>query len=77
MSQPKASVVRPVKELKAFKKVYLKAGESQTVELELKVKDFAFYNDKTQTWDVESGEFILYNASSSAHIKSKVSLNVR
>ena len=77
MSQPKASVVRPVKELKTFKKVYLKAGETQTVELELKVKDFAFYNDKTQTWDVESGEFILYNASSSAHIKSKVSLNVR
>ncbi|MDD3488544.1 MAG: glycoside hydrolase family 3 C-terminal domain-containing protein [Paludibacter sp.] len=77
MSQPKASVVRPVKELKAFKKVYLKAGESQTVELELKVKDFAFYNDKTQTWDVESGEFILYNASSSAHIKSKVSFAVK
>lgn len=77
MSQPKASVVRPVKELKAFKKLYLKAGETQTVELELNVKDFAFYNDKTQTWDVESGEFILYNASSSAHIKSKVSFAVK
>jgi beta-glucosidase len=55
----------------------LKAGETQTVELELNVKDFAFYNDKTQTWDVESGEFILYNASSSAHIKSKVSFAVK
>ncbi len=77
MSQPKASVVRPVKELKAFKKVHLKAGETQTVELELKVKDFAFYNDKTQTWDVESGEFVLCNAASSANIKSKVSVSVK
>jgi len=77
MSQPKASVVRPVKELKAFKKVYLKAGETQTVELELKVKDFAFYNDKTQTWDVEPGEFVLCNAASSANIKSKVSISVK
>lgn len=77
VSQPKASVLRPAKELKAFKKVMLKAGETQTVELELKVKDFAFYNDKTQTWDVEPGEFILCNAASSANVKSKVSVMVK
>ena len=77
VSQPKASVLRPAKELKAFKKVNLKAGETQTVELELKVKDFAFYNDKTQTWEVEPGEFILCNAASSANVKSKVSVIVK
>ena len=77
VSQPKASVLRPAKELKAFKKVMLKAGETQTVELELKVKDFAFYNDKTRTWDVEPGEFILCNAASSANVKSKVSVMVK
>jgi len=77
VSQPKASVLRPAKELKAFKKVNLKAGETQTVELELNVKDFAFYNDKTQTWDVEPGEFILCNAASSANVKSKVSVIVK
>ena len=77
VSQPKASVLRPAKELKAFKKVNLKAGETQTVELELNVKDFAFYNDKTQTWEVEPGEFILCNAASSANVKSKVSVIVK
>lgn len=77
MSQPKASVLRPAKELKAFKKVNLKAGETQTVELELNVKDFAFYNDKTRTWEVEPGEFILCNAASSALVKSKVSVTVK
>lgn len=77
VSQPKASVIRPAKELKAFKKVNLKAGETQTVELEIKVTDFAFYNDKTHTWDVEPGEFILCNAASSADVKSKVSVSVK
>jgi len=76
-SQPKASVMRPVKELKAFKKVYLKAGESQTVELEVKAKDLAFYNDRTQQWTVEPGEFILRNAASSAEVKSSVSIQVK
>ena len=76
-SQPKASVMRPLKELKAFKKVYLKAGESQTVELEVKVKDLAFYNEKTQQWTVEPGEFILRNAASSTEVKSSVSIQVK
>jgi len=76
-SQTKASVVRPAKELKAFKKVFLKAGETQTVELEVKVKDLAFYNDKTQTWTVEPGEFVLYNAASSADVKSAVKIQVK
>jgi beta-glucosidase len=62
--------------LKAFRKVNLKAGETQTVDLELSVKDFAFYNDKTNTWELESGEFILQSASSSANIKSKVSITI-
>jgi len=76
-SQPKASVMRPVKELKAFKKVNLKGGESQTVELEVKVKDLAFYNDRTQQWTVEPGEFVLRNAASSAEVKSSVSIQVK
>lgn len=76
-SQPKASVIRPVKELKAFKKVYLKAGETQTIVLEIKVKDLAFFSDKTQSWVVEAGEFVLCNAASSADVKSNVSVQVK
>ena len=75
-SQPKASVLRPTKELKAFKKVFLKAGETKSVELEIKVKDLAFYNEQTQLWTVETGEFILHNAASAADIKSSVSIKV-
>ena len=76
-SQPKASVMRPVKELKAFKKVFLKAGETQTVNMEINVKDLAFYNDKTKAWTVEPRQFILHNAASSAEVKSSVVIQVK
>jgi len=76
-SQPEASVMRPAKELKAFKKVFLKAGEIKTMELEVKVKDLAFYNETTHQWTVESGEFVLRNAASSVDVKSSASILVK
>jgi len=75
-TQPRASVVRPAKELKAFLKVHLKAGESRKVELEVKVKDLAFYSELTHSWTVEAGEFILRNAASAGELKSSVSIKV-
>ena len=47
MSQKKPSVLRPVKELKGFKKVFLQAGEEQVVEIEIPVRSFAFYDEQT------------------------------
>ena len=76
-SQPKASVLRPVKELKAFKKVQLNAGETTTVELKIKTQELAYYNNKTQSWVVEPGEFILQTAASSANIKGKVVVKIK
>jgi beta-glucosidase len=69
--------MRPAKELKAFKKVYLKAGETQTVSLDVKVKDLAFYDERTMSWKVEAGEFVLRNAASSAEVKSSVAIQVK
>lgn len=77
ISQPKASVLRPQKELKAFDKIQLKAGETKTVELAINVKDMAFYNDKTQSWVVEQGDFVIYNAASAADVKSSVKIQVK
>ncbi len=77
VSQPKASVIRPVKELKAFKKIFLKAGESQMVNIDMKAKDFAFYDEKSKGWMVEAGEFILQNAASASALKSSVSVQIK
>jgi beta-glucosidase len=65
----KSSVPRPVKELKGFKKIDLKSGESKTVEIKLDKKDFAFWDPSTKDWLAEKGKFILNIGSSSKNIK--------
>ncbi|RKD90993.1 beta-glucosidase BglX [Mangrovibacterium diazotrophicum] len=50
------TVTRPVKELKAFQKISLKAGETQTVEFEITPEDLKFYNSELN-YDWETGEF--------------------
>ncbi len=51
-----ASVVRPVKELKGFEKIYLNPGQSKEVRFELNRESFGFYNNNGE-FIVESGEF--------------------
>ncbi|MDD1015385.1 beta-glucosidase BglX [Pseudomonas rubra] len=51
-----ASMSRPVKELKNFQKVMLKAGEERTLHFTLKADDLKFYNGQLQ-WAAEPGEF--------------------
>ena len=51
-----ASVARPVKELKDFCRVALKAGEKKTVSFELTPDKLAFY-DLNMHWGVEPGQF--------------------
>ena len=59
------SVTRPVKELKAFQRVSLKAGESRRVEMQVPVQELAFYGlDGTKK--VEPGDFQLWVAGDSA-----------
>lgn len=60
-----STVFRPEKELRGFKKVFLKAGEEKTVEIVLSKRAFAYYNVNINDWHVESGDFeILVGASS-------------
>lgn len=51
-----ASLSRPVKELKGFQRVTLRAGEKRKVEITVKAKDLGFYNTQNQ-YVVEDGEF--------------------
>ena len=65
----KAAVPRPVKELKGFKKIDLKPGESKTIQITLNKKDFSYWNPSTKGWFAEKGKFILNVGSSSKDIK--------
>ena len=62
------SVVRPVKELKGFQKIYLKAGESKTVTFDLTADDLRFYTDQLQ-YIYEPGDFKVFVGGSSADVK--------
>lgn len=59
------SVTRPVKELKAFRRVHLRAGESRRVQIELPVSELAFWNIDMERV-VEPGDFDLWVAGDSA-----------
>lgn len=63
-----SSVPRPEKELKAFKKVNLQAGQSTRVQLTLQKNDFAFWDANAHQWMVEPGKFIIMVGSSSKNI---------
>ncbi|WP_350287480.1 beta-glucosidase BglX [uncultured Croceitalea sp.] len=56
VNDPYASIVRPVKELKGFKKISLEGGASQTVSFTLTDRELGFYNSKHE-WVVEPGKF--------------------
>lgn len=59
------SVARPVRELKNFERVSLKAGESRRVEMEVPVQSLAFFGLDGE-YKVESGDFLLWVAGDSA-----------
>jgi len=62
------SVVRPVKELKGFQQVFLKAGESKAVTFAISDQDLRFYNSKLQ-YVFEPGAFKVYIGSNSHDVK--------
>jgi beta-glucosidase len=71
-----SSVTRPVKELKAFKKVGLNPGESTTVELDINPASLAFY-DVNMKYVVEPGDFeIMVGTSSRDSDLTKMKLQV-
>jgi beta-glucosidase len=63
-----ASVTRPVKELKAFERIFLEAGEKKTVTFHLPADCLAFYNKKMER-KVEPGIFKVMVGNSSADIR--------
>ena len=62
------SITRPVKELKAFQKISLNAGESKQVNFTLTENDLKFYNSNLN-FVAEPGDFKVFVGNSSANVK--------
>lgn len=77
VSDPVCSVMRSVKELKGFKKVFLKPGESRRITLDIPVSSLAFYSEAQSQFVVEPGEFILQLGASASDITQRISVEVK
>mgnify|MGYP000639113331 FL=1 len=71
------AVKRPEKELKAFTKVFLKAGEQKQITLQLTENAFQYYEEATMKWVMKPGKFKVLAASSAADIRLKKMVEVK
>jgi beta-glucosidase len=69
LSDPVASISRPVKELKGFQKIMLQPGESKKVEFVIDTEDLKFFNSNLE-YDWEPGGFTVHIGTNSAEVKS-------
>ncbi len=72
VTDQKSTLPRPVKELKAFQKVFLQPGESKEVVLTLDKRSLSFFDDRLQQWVAEDGEFEAKIGNSSGNIIRKL-----
>ncbi len=71
-----SKVDRAVKELKGFKKVDIKAHGSADVAINIDINDLAFWNEKTNSWEVEKGKYFAAIGNSSDQITDKIEFTV-
>jgi beta-glucosidase len=76
VSDEESSVVRPSKELKAFAKVHLEAGEKGTARMTLTMRALAFYDTENKVWRAEAGVFTLHLGTSVDEILASVPLKL-
>ena len=72
----KSTIDRPVKELKGFKKIWLDAGEQQDVDITIDNSSLAYYDEATNAWKSDNGEFeaLIGNASDNTTLKGRFAL---
>ena len=77
VSDKKSSVDRPLKELKAFQKVFLEPGEQKEVQLTLDKEALSFYDEKTSQWKAEKGDFEALIGTSSDKITQRIKFTLK
>ncbi|MEO7976113.1 glycoside hydrolase family 3 C-terminal domain-containing protein [Flavobacterium sp.] len=76
-SKSDSKITRAAKELKGFKKVLVKSGDSNTVTIKVPVKELAYYDVAAKKWTVEPGKYTLKVGSSSRDIKKEIGITIK
>lgn len=71
-----SEVIRPVRELKGFKKVELAPGETKTVTFTLDSRSFAYFDMEINDWFVETADYEISVGSSSRDLRQKTTVKV-
>ena len=77
VGKPNSKVERALKELKGFKKVKVKKGEKESVEILFDVNSLAFYDEKISDWNLENGEYIIYVGNASDNIFQEMKITIK
>lgn len=76
-SKSDSKITRAAQELKGFQKVLIAAGKSETIIIQVPVKELAYYNVETKKWTVEPGNYTLKLGSSSRDIKKEIQISIK
>lgn len=68
IGKPKSKVVRALKELKGFQKVFVEKGKSTEIKILIKCSDLSFYDESISNWSLERGEYVIYIGNASNNI---------
>ncbi len=77
ISKLNSSVLRPEKELKAFKKIMILPVKTAAISVNIDIKDLAYFDSKLSKWIIEPGQYKLMAASSSKDIRQTVGFNIK
>ncbi len=69
-------VERPPRELKAFGKVFLKAGEQKTIAVTLTLRDFAYWSTAIDGWRTENGKYTVFVGGSSRDLPLRKEISI-
>lgn len=72
----RSEVARPVHELKGFAKVFLEAGESKEISIDLDERAFAYWSERFNDWHIEAGTYGIEVATSSRDIVERLDIEL-
>jgi hypothetical protein len=74
---PESRVIKPLKELKAYKRVTLFPGQKKTVAIPLPYEAFSYYNEEDGGWTIDPGKYEVLIGTSSEEIKLRKTIEIR
>ena len=71
-----SKIKRAKKELKGFKKVAVSSNQSIEVNISIDIKELAYYNEKSVSWEIEKGDYIIYVGNGSRNITEEINVTI-